>query len=228
MSQTTIAPQPSIASRALHAWLRMMRHMLPPTLFFFIGFNLIQLTMALVLADHGIDVTGFATATVAALLVGKAVLVTDELPFMAHFDGAPLIQPILFKTAIYSICVLIARFAEISVHYVIDHGTLQGLLVDWAENFRWRRFIAIQIWLMVLFLLYVIMHELDLLFGDGELRRLFFRWNTTQAKLARRQRIRLLVQLNQLMQSNSPEVIREHGSPANEQLTDILRKLNTA
>jgi hypothetical protein len=52
----------------------------------------------------------------AALLVGKAVLVTDKLPFMRRFDGAPMIQPILFKSAIYWLCVFMVRLAERLVH----------------------------------------------------------------------------------------------------------------
>ena len=31
---------------------------------------------------------------------------------MRRFDGAPMIQPILFKSAIYWLCVLIVRLAE--------------------------------------------------------------------------------------------------------------------
>jgi hypothetical protein len=34
-------------------------------------------------------------------VAGKAVLVADKMPFMRRFDGAPLIQPILFKTVVY-------------------------------------------------------------------------------------------------------------------------------
>jgi hypothetical protein len=36
----------------------------------------------------------------AALVVGKAVLVTDHMPFMRRFEGAPLLQPIRFKAGI--------------------------------------------------------------------------------------------------------------------------------
>lgn len=34
-------------------------------------------------------------------MAGKAVLVAEKMPFMRRFDGAPLIQPILFKTVVY-------------------------------------------------------------------------------------------------------------------------------
>ena len=50
------------------------------------------------LQEHGILFTNFFGATLAALLVGKAVLVIDNLRFMHRFDGALLIQPILFKS----------------------------------------------------------------------------------------------------------------------------------
>ena len=114
MSQPVIpaaAPTPFLR-RAFNWWLAQVRHALPPTIFFFVGFNLILWTKRLVLEEHGIEFTGFFTATVAALLVGKAVLATDNLPFMRRFDGAPMIQPILFKIAIYWVCVLIVRLAE--------------------------------------------------------------------------------------------------------------------
>jgi hypothetical protein len=44
---------------------------------------------------------------------------------------------------------------------------------------------------MVLFLFYVAIHELNMLFGHGELYRLFFRWCSSEAKLARRRRAHL-------------------------------------
>ena len=54
---------------------------------------------------------------------------------------------------------------------------------------------------MVPFLAYVTIRELNMLFGDGELFRLFFRWRSFEAKLTRRQRIRLLTRLNRLTEA---------------------------
>ena len=47
-----------------------MKHALPPTIFFLVGFNLIVLTKRLILEEHSIEFTGFFAATVAALPVG--------------------------------------------------------------------------------------------------------------------------------------------------------------
>src|SRR3954470_11035922 len=111
MNQPTIAgssPAPFLR-RGFDWWLAQVKHVLPPTIFFFVGFNLILLTKRLILEEHGVEYGGFLTATLAALLVGKAVLVTDKLPLMRRFDGAPLIQPILFKSAIYWLCAFVVR-----------------------------------------------------------------------------------------------------------------------
>ena len=81
-----------------------------------------------------------------------------------------------------------------------------GLLaVARAQSPAWPRFLTVQVWLMVLFLVYVTIHELNALFGDGELYRLFFRWRSSQAKRTRRQRIRLLTRLSRLTEANAIE-----------------------
>jgi hypothetical protein len=215
----------SFAHRALDWCLVQLRHVLPPTIFFFIGFNLILWTKRLVLEEHGIDFSGFFTATVAALLVGKAVLVTNSLRFMRRFEGAPLIQPILFKSAIYWLCVATVRLAEEFVSFLVDGGAVAHFPNYLIARFSWPRFLSTQLWLMVLFLLYVTVHELNELFGNGELFRLFFRWRSSEAKLTRRRRARLLVRLDRLTETNSVETISQPGSPQHIELIGILREL---
>ena len=218
------APAPFLR-RAFDWWLAQVKHVLPPTIFFFVGFNLILWTKRLILEEHGVEFSGFLTATLAALLVGKAVLVTDKLPFMRRFDGAPLIQPILFKSAIYWLCVLIVRLAEVLIPFLVSGGAIADFPTYVVEHFSWPRFLSIQLWLMVLFLIYVTTHELNMLIGDGELYRLFFRWRSSEAKLTRRQRIRLLTRLNRLTQANPIEAFSERGSPAHAELVAILHQL---
>src|SRR3954463_15941928 len=227
MNQPTLAasaPSPFLR-RAFAWWLAQAKHALPPTIFFFVGFNLILWTKRLILEEHGVEFSGFLTATLAALLVGKAVLVTDKLPFMRRFDGAPLIQPILFKSAIYWLCVLIVRLAEMLIPFLVSGGAIADLPTYVVEHFSWPRFLSIQLWLMVLFLIYVTTHELNLLIGDGELYRLFFRWRSSEAKLTRRQRIRLLTRLNRLTQANPIEAFSERNSLAHAELVEILHQL---
>jgi hypothetical protein len=217
----------ALLRRAIAWWLTQVKHALPPTIFFFVGFNLILYTKRLILQEHGIEFSGFFTSLVAALLVGKAVLVTDNMRFMRRFDGAPMLQPILFKSAIYWLCVLIVRLAEELVHFVAAGGAITDFGDHFAGQFPLARFLSIQIWLMVLFLVYVTMHELNELFGDGELYRLFFRWRSSEAKLTRRQRIRLLTRLNRLTEANPIEAFSDRTSPVHTELVAILHQLTS-
>jgi len=63
--------------------------------------NFIVLTTNLLVAQYLVAVSNFMLATMAALVVGKAVLVANKIPLLRSYDRAPLIQPILFKTAFY-------------------------------------------------------------------------------------------------------------------------------
>src|SRR6266446_2796344 len=92
---------------------KQLHEVVPPTLFFAIGFNLIVLTTQLILADYLIHFANFMLVTMSALIVGKAVLVANALPFFRRFDTAPLFQPVLFKTiTLYWAVVFVVRFLE--------------------------------------------------------------------------------------------------------------------
>jgi hypothetical protein len=70
---------------------REIRAVLPPTLFFFVGFNLILFTKRVFLAEYLIQYAGFLIiATTGASIVGKSVLGADKLPFSRRFDNDPL------------------------------------------------------------------------------------------------------------------------------------------
>ena len=106
----------------------------------------------------------FLVAVTAALVVGKAVLVANATPFLRRYDTMPLAWTILYKAGVYCAFVFVARVIESSVE-----GWLRGTpFTEFLATFSWHRFLAIQIWLFVLFLVYVTIHELNMLFGDGD------------------------------------------------------------
>src|ERR1700747_2742722 len=78
-----------------------LREVVPPTVFFAVGFNLIVLTTNLILADYLTSFGRFIVETITALIVGKSVLVANAKPFLRRFDTASLIRPVLFKTIVY-------------------------------------------------------------------------------------------------------------------------------
>jgi hypothetical protein len=231
LAHPTVPPSRPVSSAGLGrragAWfLHELREILPPTIFFFVGFNLIVLTTNLILADYLVAFSNFMLATAAALVVGKAVLVTNALPFLRRYDRAPLIRPILFKTVVYWAVVFVARLLEHFVRFwLIEHNPPGDLLAHMMATFSWHRFAAIQIWILVLFLTYVTVSELNHLFGDNELRRLLFTHRPSELQLNRRQRIRELTRLSRLADAHSVDEFRDPTSSAHRQLVEIVQRL---
>ncbi len=209
--------------------LRELREVAPPTIFFFIGFNLILFTKRLFLADYLIEYTGFLIATTGALIVGKAVLVADKMPFLRRFDYAPLAYPILFKTGVYTLFVFLARLIELLVRYLGQGGALGHgrFFTHVLGRFSWPHFIATELWVTVLFLLYVTASELNGLFGDGELAKVFFTRRSSALKSTRRARIRLLTRLARLTDRYPIAVLSDPRSPPHAELLAILRDLSS-
>jgi len=214
-----------VAVRILHE----LSRALPPTIFFFVGFNFIVLTTNLLVADYGAAVSNFMLATVAALVVGKAVITANAAPFIKRFDRAPLIQPILFKTAVYWVAVFFARLAERFVHYSVVDGNRPGDFPGYLiSSFSWHRFTAISLWILALFLLYETASELTQLLGPTEMRRLLFAYRPSGLQLNRRQRARELLRLSRLADEYQATEFRDPSSAAHRQLVQIVERLALA
>ena len=65
--------------------------MLPPTIYFFVALHLVALIRVLMLKGTGITLNTSWQVTVAALILGKAVLVADMLPFINRYPDKPLV-----------------------------------------------------------------------------------------------------------------------------------------
>ena len=179
---------PRIGRRVGLWFLRELREMVPPVIFFFTGFNIIVLTTNLILADYSKSVGNFMLATGAALLVAKAVLIANPLPLMRRYDRAALIRPILFKTVVYWVIVGVVRLLEHFIEFsLVDTHPVRDFLPHMIATFSWHRFAAIQIWILVLFLIYVSATEFSHLLGKGKLWDALFSRRPPETPSNRRQ-----------------------------------------
>jgi hypothetical protein len=202
-----------------------MREMLPPTIFFALGFNLVVLTGHLMTGSYGRQLFTFTLATTGALLVGKGVLLANAMPLLRRFDDAPLLYPILFKTFVYWLVVLALRLLEALIEGLIAQGSVLAAFHEAEARFSWDRFIAVQIWVLVLFLVYVTADELNALFGRGELRRVFLSWAPAGFKRSRRQRMRALARIARLAREEEAEALIDRPGPRRDELRGLLDSL---
>lgn len=152
---------------------------LPPTIFFFFAFVLLATTQNLMQREYGIPLTGYGVAVVGALIVGKVVLIVDNLPFMNQFPDKPLFYNIAWKSSIYFLATFLVRYIEHVFPLLREYGEFMEANRHLLVKVVWPHFWIIQMWLAVLFFLYCSLREVVRVIGRDEVIRIFLGKKTT-------------------------------------------------
>jgi hypothetical protein len=148
--------------------------LLPPTLFFFVTLHIVALVRVLMLKGTGIELNTSVSVTIAALILGKTVLIADLLPFINRYPDKPLVYNIVWKTSLYVVVSIIIHYLERLIDFWREAGGFVAANERlWAEMV-WPHFLAIQILLVMLVLVYCTMRELVRLMGRQKMRQIFF------------------------------------------------------
>ena len=135
---------------------------------------MLALTIALMSPDGTVSVVSHSKATLGALIVGKAVLVADKLPFFNRYPEKPLIWNTVWKTLLYIAITALFRIAEVLLSAATDDYGFAAGVAEHAEHFNWARFAAVQMWLTILFFVYTGFRELAGQVGPERMRAMFF------------------------------------------------------
>lgn len=98
--------------------------LIPPTIFFFVALHIVALVRVLMLKGTGISPLGSVWVAIAALILGKAVLVADMLPLINRFPDKPLIYNVAWKTLIYLVVSALIHYLERLVEFWRQAGGL--------------------------------------------------------------------------------------------------------
>lgn len=149
-------------------------HILPAVTYFFIAINLFNQTFGRMLQEAGSHLIDFPRIVIFSIIVGKVILTADALPFLNRFSHRPLIYGIFWKTAIYSCFGFIFTMLERLVPLLFKYKDFNIAWQYMPHNVSWPRFCTGQIWMVILFLLFVVFHELVRGVGRDKLRKLLF------------------------------------------------------
>jgi len=147
---------------------------LPPAIFFFITLHLIALVRALMLKGTGIPVTSSLAVTVAALTLGKAVLIADALPIINRYPDKPLAYNVVWKTAIYLLAASFVHYLENLYDFWKQTGSLVAANEKLLAAIVWPHYWATEILLVVIIFMYCTMRELVRVIGRDKVREMFF------------------------------------------------------
>src|SRR5213080_2176660 len=148
--------------------------LLPPTIFFFVALHIVAFVRVLMLKKTGIAPSSSISIAVAALILGKAVLIADMLPLINRFPHKPLIYNIAWKTVIYLLLSAVIHYLERLIDFWRQTGGFVTGNQKLLAEIIWPHFWAIQIILFVLIAMYCTVHELVRVIGKEKVLRIFF------------------------------------------------------
>ena len=147
---------------------------LPPTIFFFVALHIVMFIRVLMLEGTSLKPSSSVSIAVAALILGKAVLLADMLPMINRFPDKPLIYNVAWKTLIYWLVATLIHYLERLVDFWRQTGGFAAGNRKLLAEIIWPHFWAIQIILFVLIAMYCMMHELVRVIGKQKAMRIFF------------------------------------------------------
>jgi len=148
--------------------------LLPPTIYFFVALHIVAFVRVLMLKGTGIAPSTSISIGVAALIMGKSVLLADMLPLINRFPNRPLIYNVVWKTAIYLVISAVIHYLERLIDFWRETGSFLAGNEKLLSVIIWPHFWAIQIILLVLISMYCMMHELVRVVGKEKVMRIFF------------------------------------------------------
>ena len=148
-------------------------HITPVFIFFFIAFNIINLTEGLILKKAGIVFT-LLDITFAAALIAKVLLVLDHLPIMEAVPKRPLIIRIVWKSFLYWGIAFIVRQGMQYFHYYMENRDFGTAWSAYVFHLNVDLIVAIQSWCLMLMVLFVTARELARVLHPKKMRNIFF------------------------------------------------------
>ncbi len=147
---------------------------LPPTIFFFVTLHVVALVRSLMVEATGITPLTTVSVAIAALVLGKAVVIADMLPWINRYPEKPLIYNVAWKTLIYTLVSAVIHYLEHLYDYAREAGGIAAGNEKLLASIIWPHFWAIQIILFVLILVYCMGRELVRVIGREKVSRTFF------------------------------------------------------
>jgi hypothetical protein len=147
---------------------------LPPTIFFFIALHLLTFIRILMATGSHFQPLSTMSIAIASLILGKAVLIADMLPPINRYPDKPLAYNIVWKTAIYLLMASIIHYLERLIDFSRQAGGLVAGNQKLLSEMVWQHYLAVEIILFILILVYCTARELARVIGREKMLRLFF------------------------------------------------------
>ncbi|MEQ1802889.1 MAG: hypothetical protein ABL989_13255 [Gammaproteobacteria bacterium] len=146
--------------------------LIPPTIYFFVTLHIIALVRVLMLKGTGITLATSASVTLGALVLAKAVVLADLLPFINRYPDRPIAWNIAWKTFMYLIAASGLHYLERLVEFWRAAGGFVAGNGKMLAEMVWPHFWAVEIFIGLTILVYCAMTELARVLGADRVREM--------------------------------------------------------
>ena len=153
---------------------REMREFIAIALYLWLVFGLLIVYKSVVLAEHHIDFQYHGFALINALALAKVMLTARYLHLDEQFKEAPLICPILFKSALFTVVLACFKILEETAVGLYRRESFRQSIADLGGG-TWKGIFVLTVFLFVVLIPFVGFGELKRALGKGKLEQILFR-----------------------------------------------------
>lgn len=151
-----------------------MRLLIPATLYFLLALYIVTWVRELMVAGTDQSIGQSASIIIAALVLAKAVLIADLVPFMRRESTRPLVWIIAVKSSMYLVVATIVHLIERVIECWRHAPDLATAWDRVQHQISWKQFIALHIVLALFMIAYSTMRELTHALGAPRMKALMF------------------------------------------------------
>ena len=148
--------------------------LLPPTIFFFLVFQVMSFARGLLAEEYGITLASATSDFIAAILIGKSILIVDAFPILKWFHQKRLIYTVLWRILFYLLIVMVFQIIEGLIPLISEYGSVSSAVDQGIKKINWNHFWAIHIILLLFISIYTFATAIIGILGRKEFFKLFF------------------------------------------------------
>ncbi len=128
----------------------------------------------LILAHYEIKFAHYGISIINGLILGKVILIAEHLKVGQGFEDKPLVIPTLYKSFIFTLCVLLLGVIELTIRTLIQTHNPAAIFGAFVNRISYEWFAKVLI-VFVVFIPFFSMRELSRVLGEGKVSALFFK-----------------------------------------------------
>lgn len=148
------------------------------------SFSILVTLNSLALVKYGIDGFNYGITIMGALVLGKVILLSEKIPIVERYEDKPLIISVGYKSVLFTIIALFFNSVEHLIVGLFQQESLDRILIELQNQVSQVDLFYQILCLLIVFIPFFTMRELDKILGKGTLFNLFFNSRSLKVKEA--------------------------------------------